>query len=88
MEAYVEIGYFRGVELLYQDVIKGEPVHSGRSDDGLAVHEVHESIDFLRRRLPRGDFSRTAQGGDQRHNSPGLRQPHDNTHDHRGWERV
>ena len=30
MEAYVKIGYFRGSELLYQDVIEGDLVHPGR----------------------------------------------------------
>ena len=60
MEAYVKIGYFRSSELLYQDVIEGDLFTQVDRTMDLLYTKVHEGIDFLRRRLPRGDLSRAA----------------------------
>ena len=82
-DAYVKIGYFRGSELLYQDVVEGD-----------LFAQVDRTMDLLYSKYSRAlisydgiyrvetfpGASRGHEGsGDQRHHPPGLRQPHDDS---------
>lgn len=80
MGACVKIGYFRGSELLYQNVVEGSLFTQVDRTMDLLYSKVHAGVDFLRRRLPGGNIPGAershARGGDQRRHPPGLRQSH------------
>ena len=82
MEAFVKIGFSVAPSCSFR-MWSGAICSRSSTGHGPAVHEVHASLDFLRRRPPRRDLPGAARGheggGGQRDRSPGLRQPRDDS---------